>query len=75
MNLFGDPFIKPWMIDRADDHYELDISRAKKLLDWEPRHSLMESLPEIISTLKEKPLTWYKENKLEPPSELEKEEN
>ena len=73
MNLFGDPFIKPWMIDRADDHYELDISRAKKLLDWEPRHSLMDTLPEIIKTLKKDPLTWYKENKLEAPSALEKE--
>lgn len=73
MNLFGDPFIKPWMIDRADDHYELDISRAKKLLNWEPKHSLMGSLPEIIGTLKSDPLAWYKENKLEPPPALEKE--
>ena len=24
-----DPFIKPWMIDLADDHYALDISRAR----------------------------------------------
>ena len=25
----ADPFIKPWMIDIADDHYALDISRAR----------------------------------------------
>lgn len=73
MNLFGDPFIKPWMIDRADDHYELDISRAKELLQWEPKHSLMESLPKIIEKLKQDPLAWYKENKLDPPPELKKE--
>ncbi|MEX2592018.1 MAG: NAD(P)-dependent oxidoreductase [Anditalea sp.] len=72
MDIFGDPFIKPWMIDRADDHYELDISRARELLHWEPKHSLMASLPKIIEKFMSDPLAWYKENKLDPPSELEK---
>ncbi|WP_339880820.1 NAD(P)-dependent oxidoreductase [uncultured Algoriphagus sp.] len=70
MDLFGDPFIKPWMIDRADDHYELDISRAKELLNWEPGHSLIATLPDMIEKLKSDPLNWYHENNLEPPSEL-----
>ena len=35
-----DPFIKPWMVDISDDHYELDTGRARKLLGWKPRHSL-----------------------------------
>ena len=34
------------MIDLADDHYDLDISRARTLLGWEPKHSLRETLPE-----------------------------
>lgn len=71
MNLFGDPFIKPWMIDRADDHYELDISRARSLLGWEPKHRLLDTLPIIIQKLKENPVKWYKENNLEVPSWLE----
>ncbi len=25
----NDPFLRPWMIDRAEDHYALDISRAQ----------------------------------------------
>ncbi|GAA0564250.1 hypothetical protein GCM10009415_53260 [Chitinophaga japonensis] len=74
MDLFGDPFIKPWMIDRADDHYELDISRAKKLLGWTPNHSLIDSLPEIIAKLKADPVAWYKKNHLELPSRLESQE-
>lgn len=74
MELFGDPFIKPWMIDRADDHYELDISRAHDLLQWEPRHKLLETLPEIIKKLKENPVEWYKKNNLEVPAWLEKQE-
>jgi UDP-glucose 4-epimerase len=64
-DLFGDPFIKPWMIDRADDHYELDISRAKTLLGWEPRHSLMDTLPAMISKLKVDPVAWYERNGLD----------
>ena len=65
MDLFGDPFIKPWMIDRADDHYELDISRAEKLLGWTPKHNLPDTLPEMIKNLKADPEKWYEENKLE----------
>lgn len=71
-DLVGDPFIKPWMVDRADDHYELDISRARKLLDWEPQHRLMDTIPAMIQQLKENPHEWYKRNNLEPPSDIEK---
>ena len=69
--LVEDPFIKPWMIDRADDHYALDISRARALLDWAPRHSLRDTLPAMIAALKADPIHWYRENRLEPPSWLQ----
>ena len=59
------PFIRPWMIDLADDHYELDISRAKRLLGWVPKHSLEETLPKMIQDLKKDPVAWYKMNQLE----------
>ena len=60
-----EPFIKPWMIDIADDHYALDISRARKLLGWEPQHSLRESLPRMVAALKADPDEWYRINGLE----------
>lgn len=60
------PFIKPFMVDLADDHYELDISNARKLLDWEPKHSLRDALPPIVNALKADPMSWYKRNKLRP---------
>lgn len=72
--IFGDPFIKPWMVDLTDDHMEIDISRAKELLDWQPRHSLKSNLPRIIDTLKKDPLAWYKENNLNPPSSIKNKE-
>lgn len=61
---FPKPFIKPWMIDLADDHYELDISYAKKILGWEPHHDLETTLPKMIDELKSNPKAWYKINQL-----------
>ncbi|QFI69355.1 NAD-dependent epimerase/dehydratase family protein [Sinorhizobium alkalisoli] len=61
-----DTDIRPWMIETADDHFEIDISRARRLLGWEPQHSLAATLPEMIRRLKEDPTDWYERNKLEP---------
>jgi nucleoside-diphosphate-sugar epimerase len=58
------PFIKPWMIDLADDHYELDISRAERLLGWKPKRSVEETLSKMIALLKADPQKWYKINGL-----------
>jgi nucleoside-diphosphate-sugar epimerase len=62
--LSDNEFIQPWMIDLADDHYDLDISKAKQSLKWEPKHSLDQSLPVMINILKNDPLAWYKKNGL-----------
>ncbi|MFE0756938.1 NAD-dependent epimerase/dehydratase family protein [Inquilinus sp. NPDC058860] len=59
-----DPFIQPWMIDQASDHYALDISRARALLGWQPRHSLSAVLPAMLAALKADPPGWYRANKL-----------
>jgi nucleoside-diphosphate-sugar epimerase len=67
----ADPFIKPWMIDRANDHYALDITRARTLLGWEPKRSLRGTIPKMIAALKADPIGWYRENELEPTSEMQ----
>ena len=69
--LVEEPFIKPFMIDLADDHYALDISHARALLGWEPRHSLRQTLPKMVEVLKADPPAWYEANKLKPPSDRE----
>jgi len=50
----ADPFLKPWMIDLSDNHYTFDISRARTLLGWEPRHDFSILLAETID--------WYAAN-------------
>jgi hypothetical protein len=73
---FGkDPFIKPWMIPRADDHYALDITRARETLGWEPRRSLRVTLPTMVAALKADPLGWYRENELDPPGRLKRDDD
>ncbi|WP_439687751.1 NAD-dependent epimerase/dehydratase family protein [Cupriavidus oxalaticus] len=64
-------FIKPFMVELADDHYELDLARAETMLDWHPGHSLRRSLPVIIGELREDPAQWYKRNKIPLPLWLE----
>jgi nucleoside-diphosphate-sugar epimerase/uncharacterized membrane protein len=64
-----EPFIKPWMIDLADDHYALDITRARSLLGWGPRRSLRATLPEMIKRLKRDPKAWFEKNELPVPAE------
>jgi nucleoside-diphosphate-sugar epimerase len=61
------PFIKPFMIAMADDHYELDIGRARNLLGWEPRHRLKDRLAGMIEVLKEDPAAWYEANAITTP--------
>jgi nucleoside-diphosphate-sugar epimerase/uncharacterized membrane protein len=60
-----DAFIRPWMVEAADEHYELDPSRAKELLGWAPTRSLAEALPKMIAALKADPVGWYTANKLD----------
>ncbi len=60
----GAPFIRPWMVDLADNHYELDISHIKEKLGWEPKKDLLQTLPLMIEKLKESSKLWYRENGL-----------
>ena len=59
-------FIKPWMIELADDHYELDVTRAKEMIGWSPKKKLREVIPLWVEELHKEPLAWYDENKLKP---------
>jgi len=61
-----DSEIKPWMVDASNDHYVLDIARARTLLDWEPKHRLRDTLPKMVAALKCDPTGWYRANRLNP---------
>lgn len=62
-----EPFIKPFMIDLASDHYELDISKADRLLGWRPTHRLIDTLPKMVESLKRDRAAWYRRQGLEAP--------
>ncbi len=61
----GDSFIKPFMVSMADDHYAIDITRARELLHWQPKHNLLNELPEIVSRLIKDSAQWYRKNGME----------
>jgi nucleoside-diphosphate-sugar epimerase len=66
------PFIRPWMIFLADEHYELNISKAKKLFNWKPTHCLEDCLPTMCKDLQKNPVSWYIKNGLKMPKHLKK---
>lgn len=61
------PFIRPFMIDMASDHYQLDTSRAREWLGWRPRHRLRDTLNALVDNLKRDPRAWYEANGITPP--------
>ena len=65
-------FIKPWMIDLADDNYPLAIDHARRTLGWTAEHRLRTTLPEMVSRMKRDPEAWYRTNKLGTPESLPK---
>ncbi len=69
---FSDDFVQPWMIDLADDHYALDITRAKEVLGWIPKHFIKDSLPVMLEPLKTDPMKWYEENGLQMAENIKK---
>jgi nucleoside-diphosphate-sugar epimerase len=66
-----EPFIKPFMVRMADDHYALDVRRAREVLGWEPRHRLKDELPAIVRAFLDDPASWYKRHKIDPPDWIE----
>ena len=64
------PFVKPFMVRMADDHYALDVSRAAETLGWRPRHRIKDELPAMVAALKRDPKGWYERNGVTPPEWL-----
>ncbi|MFG0330312.1 MAG: NAD-dependent epimerase/dehydratase family protein [Phycisphaerales bacterium] len=61
-----EPFIKPWMIDLADDHYEIDVSKARRIIGWNPTRRLIDTLPAMVGFLKRDPEQFYERHNLDP---------
>lgn len=63
-------FIKPWMVDLADQHYPVAIDRARQKLGWQPKRRLRTTIEEMIRRLKRDPVSWYETNGLPLPEEF-----
>ncbi len=64
------PFIKPWMVDLADDHYAVDVSHIRDRVGWLPKRRLVDSLPQMVSALKTNPAKWYQDQGLSVPESV-----
>jgi nucleoside-diphosphate-sugar epimerase len=64
-----EPVVGSWRVDGADDHYALDITRARQWLNWEPKRSLRAALPLMVEALKTDARQWYVTNGFELPED------
>lgn len=67
-----EPFIKPWMVDLADDNYEVSMDKARSVLGWSPKHSLRNTLKTLVADMKKDPVSWYKRHKMPLPPKLKR---
>lgn len=63
-------FIKPWMIDLADQNFECECVKARKYLGWEPKNFVGDKLPKMINDLLHDPVKFYTQNGLTLPKKL-----
>lgn len=63
----GEVFIKPWMVDLADDDYPVSVEHAREKLGWNPRHRLRDTLPAMVRRMQLEPRRWYEVNGLDLP--------
>lgn len=60
-------FIKPWMIDLADQHYPVEIDKARQKLGWKPKRRLRDTLSRMAADLLHDPEAWYEKHGLPMP--------
>ncbi len=58
------PFIKPWMVDLADDNYEVSMNKSRQVIGWAPKRQLRNILPTIIQNMRADPVAWYKRHNI-----------
>ena len=63
----ADPFTAPIAPDLGDHGYALDLARARRFLEWEPRHGLASDLPVLLERLQQDPGPWHRANGLPTP--------
>ena len=59
-------FVRPWMVRYAGEHFELDTSRTRALLDWQPEHRLGRDLDRILETARRDPERFHERNERRP---------
>jgi len=65
------PFVRPFMVQMADDHYALDTGAAEKALGWKPAHRLRDELPGMVREMQDEPIAWYQRHGVAMPEWLD----
>jgi UDP-glucose 4-epimerase len=61
-----EPFIRPWMIEMAGEHFEFDLTETRRRLGWEPGGYLGERLDRICRRAAVHRRVWRAKNEARP---------
>lgn len=62
----SEDFVRPWMVDYADEHFAFDVSRAATDLQWRPSRHISDVLPEMCHRADHRRREWTKKNQARP---------
>ena len=62
--LGSQPFERPWMADYIDLQLNVDATRTRELLEWEPhpRLEILRRIPFMLENMKTDPVEWFRRN-------------
>ena len=61
-----EPFLRPWMIDMAGEHFEFDLTETRRRLDWQPGGYLGDRLDRICERAAVHREIWRAKNEARP---------
>ena len=61
-----EPFIRPWMVDFAGEHFEFDLTETRRQIGWEPEGYLGERLDAICRRAAVHREVWLRKNESRP---------
>lgn len=64
--LKAEPFVQPWMVDFAGEHFEFDTTRIREELGFVAEGHLLERLPGMVERAKRDPEAWKSRNEARP---------
>jgi nucleoside-diphosphate-sugar epimerase len=62
----AEPFVRPWMVDFAGEHFEFDLQQVRAGLGWQPQRSLFDEMDSMCRRARDQAEEWRRRNEARP---------